>query len=227
VPVKGTYDDAFRMSLEYTARHGGLNRNTAYHPLTIEGKKTVGLEIWMQNGWRGPVHNRVPTGDGVILAGVHKAFLDLRAAGLIRKLPRLICVQAEKSCAIHANTSDGHLPQRAQPGDDRRFNFGLGSVERAPGAGAVVQSRGFSLVVSDSEIIRGQRVLASTAGVFAEPAAAAAAAALGKLRLLRKAQAKRTGRRSRHRPRPKGHRRCDEGRPNAPASFPPRRPDSP
>ena len=47
--MRGTYDDAFRLSLEYTARKGGLNRNTAYHPLTIEGKKTVGLEIYQQN----------------------------------------------------------------------------------------------------------------------------------------------------------------------------------
>jgi threonine synthase len=50
IPVRGSYDDAFRLSLEYTARKGGLNRNTAYHPLTIEGKKTVGLEIYQQNG---------------------------------------------------------------------------------------------------------------------------------------------------------------------------------
>ena len=52
IPVKGTYDDAFRLSLEYTARKGGLNRNTAYHPLTIEGKKTVGLEIYSRTGAR-------------------------------------------------------------------------------------------------------------------------------------------------------------------------------
>ena len=44
-PGRGSYDDAFRLSLEYTAKSGGLNRNTAYHPLTIEGKKSVGLEI--------------------------------------------------------------------------------------------------------------------------------------------------------------------------------------
>jgi threonine synthase len=77
VTVRGTYDDAFRLSLEYTAKRGGLNRNTAYHPLTIEGKKTVGLEIWQQNNWRVPDVIFVPVGDGVILAGVYKAFKDL------------------------------------------------------------------------------------------------------------------------------------------------------
>src|SRR5450759_2825691 len=107
IPVRGSYDDAFRLSLEYTNRKGGLNRNTAYHPLTIEGKKTVGLEIWQQNGWRVPSVIVVPTGDGVILGGVYKAFHDLLAAGLISRLPRLVCVQAKKSDAIHHYIATG------------------------------------------------------------------------------------------------------------------------
>ena len=115
VPVRGTYDDAFRLSLAYTAGHGGLNRNTAYHPLTIEGKKTVGLEIWQQNGWRVPDAIVVPVGDGVILAGVFKAFQDLRAAGLISRLPRLVCVQAEKSNAIHRYITTGRYRNALHP----------------------------------------------------------------------------------------------------------------
>ena len=43
VPIRGTYDDAFRLSLEYTNSRGGLNRNTAYHPLTIEGSDSPPL----------------------------------------------------------------------------------------------------------------------------------------------------------------------------------------
>ncbi len=131
VPVEGTYDDAFRLSLEYTARHGGLNRNTAYHPLTIEGKKTVGLEIWQQNAWRPPSVIVVPTGDGVILAGVHKAFEDLREAGLISQPPRLVCVagrELERDPPLHP---DRALPRRGPPVDDRRLDLGLGAVERA------------------------------------------------------------------------------------------------
>ena len=116
IPVKGTYDDAFRLSLEYTARKGGLNRNTAYHPLTIEGKKTVGLEIYEQNGCRAPDAIIVPVGDGVILSGVYKAFYDLKAAGLIARLPRLVCVQAERSAAIHHYIRTGkYRDARARP----------------------------------------------------------------------------------------------------------------
>jgi len=90
IPIQGTYDDAFRLSLEYTARRGGLNRNTAYHPLTIEGKKSVGLEILQQNNFKTPDVILVPTGDGVIISGVFKAFYDAKAAGLIQKIPLMI-----------------------------------------------------------------------------------------------------------------------------------------
>jgi threonine synthase len=182
VPVKGTYDDAFRLSLEYTARHGGLNRNTAYHPLTIEGKKTAGLEIWMQNRWRAPSVVLVPTGDGVILAGVAKAFEDLLAARLIPELPRLVCVQAERSDAIHRYIETGRYRAARNPATVAdSISVSVPSNAHLARA-AVMRSGGASLTVSDKEIMEGQRVLAATSGVFAEPAAAAAAAALMKLR---------------------------------------------
>ncbi|HUJ73453.1 MAG TPA: pyridoxal-phosphate dependent enzyme, partial [bacterium] len=50
VPVEGTYDDAYALSIAYTGARGGINRNTAYNPFTVEGKKTVSLEIYNQVG---------------------------------------------------------------------------------------------------------------------------------------------------------------------------------
>jgi threonine synthase len=182
VPLQGTYDDAFRLSLEYSAKRGGLNRNTAYHPLTIEGKKTVGLEIWQQNRWRVPDVILVPTGDGVILAGVHKAFYDLKAAGLISRLPRLVCVQAESSDAIHRYVESGVYEDAARP-DTVADSISVSIPANAHWARRViVESGGFSLTVSDREILDGQRVLAARTGVFAEPSCAAGVAALRKLR---------------------------------------------
>jgi len=66
--VQGTYDQAFDESLAYSAATGVLSRNTAYNPLTIEGKKTASFEIVRDLG-TAPDHVFVPTGDGVILAG--------------------------------------------------------------------------------------------------------------------------------------------------------------
>jgi len=182
IPVRGTYDDAFRLSLEYTARKGGLNRNTAYHPLTIEGKKTVGLEIYEQNGFKAPDVILVPVGDGVIISGVFKAFCDLKAAGLIARLPRLVCVQAEGSAAIHHYLRTGEYRNTARPAT-LADSISVSIPSNAHLARkAVLETRGFSITVSDKEILRGQRTLAEKAGVFAEPAAAATVAALTKLR---------------------------------------------
>jgi threonine synthase len=185
IPIKGTYDDAFRLSLEYTAGRGGLNRNTAYHPLTIEGKKTVGLEILQQNKFKTPDVILVPTGDGVIISGVFKAFYDAKAAGLISKLPRLICVQAATSAAIHHYITRGTYRNADRP-QTIADSISVSIPSNAHMARAAVrESGGLSVTVTDAEILDGQKLLAAKAGVFAEPAAAATVAALKKLRKLR------------------------------------------
>ncbi len=181
VPVKGTYDDAFRLSLEYTAQRGGLNRNTAYHPLTIEGKKTAGLEIWAQLGFQVPDAILVSAGDGVILGGVHKAFVDLQRAGLIQRLPRLIGVQAEKSDAIHRFVRTGIYSDAPDP-STRADSISVVCPSNAHGARrAILESKGLTLTVSDDEILGAQARLLSRTGIFAEPAGAAALAGLIKL----------------------------------------------
>jgi len=180
VRIKGTYDDAFRLSLEYTDQRGGLNRNTAYHPLTIEGKKTAAFEIFAQCGGRAPAAVVVPVGDGVIIAGVFKGFRDLMEAGLIDRVPRLIAVQAEKSDAIHRLITTGQFSSAPSP-DTVADSISVATPCNAPlAARAVKESDGFSLTVTDEEILDGQRLLAKTTGIFAEPAAAAAVAGLGK-----------------------------------------------
>jgi len=181
VPVKGSYDDAFRLSLEYTARRGGLNRNTAYHPLTLEGKKTVALEIWAQLGYRVPEAIVVSMGDGVILGGVHKGFLDLQRAGLIDRLPRLIGVQAERSDAIHRYVTTGQYSDAPDPAT-LADSISVTCPSNAHGARrAVLESGGFTLTVSDPEILAAQALCAARTGIFTEPAGAAALAGLAKL----------------------------------------------
>ncbi len=178
VPVAGTYDDAFALSLAYTTHEGGLNRNTAYHPLTIEGKKTVGLEIFAQSGMKVPDVIAVSAGDGVILHGVHKAFTDLRAAGSIHSLPRLLCVQAATSDAIHRYVTTGVYADAANP-VTAADSISVRTPSNAHMARrAVVESKGMSVTVTDDEIRSAQALLARTTGIFAEPAAATAVAGL-------------------------------------------------
>jgi threonine synthase len=181
VTVKGSYDDAFRLSLDYTAARGGLNRNTAYHPLTLEGKKTVSLEIYDQLGGRAPDAVLVPVGDGVILAGVHKGFLDLLRLGLIDRLPRLIAVQAERSDAIHRYFATGSYSDAHDPGTVAD-SISVACPSHAHGAvRALRESDGLALTVTDAAILDAQARLARSTGIFAEPAAAAALAGLEQL----------------------------------------------
>ena len=181
VPLKGTYDDAFRLSLEYTDKRGGLNRNTAYHPLTIEGKKTAGLEIWAQLGYRVPDAIFVSVGDGVILGGVYKAFVDLKRAGLIERLPQLIGVQAETSDAIHRYVQTGVYSDAVHP-TTRADSISVTCPSNAHGARrAILESGGRTITVSDEEIFTAQSRLTSRTGIFTEPAGAAALAGLVKL----------------------------------------------
>jgi threonine synthase len=181
VPVKGTYDDAFRLSLDYTDQRGGLNRNTAYHPLTLEGKKTAALEIWAQLGFQAPDAVAVSVGDGVILGGLHKGFLDLRRAGLIERLPRLIGVQAESSDAIHRYVQTGQYLDAANPAT-RADSISVTCPSNAHGARRAIQdSAGLTLTVTDEEILSAQARLAAATGIFTEPAGATALAGLAKV----------------------------------------------
>ena len=178
--VKGTYDDAFRLSLEYTEKNKGLNRNTAYHPLTIEGKKSAGLEIFIQNGFKVPDAILVPVGDGVIISGIYKAFYDLKEAGITEKLPKLVCVQAESSNAIHNFIQTGVYKNAVNPVTVADSISVSAPSNAFMAVKAVKESNGFSVTVSDDEIMVAQRELAMSAGIFAEPSCSTVLAALKK-----------------------------------------------
>ena len=179
VPVKGSYDDAFVLSIEYTKRHGGINRNTAYNPMTIEGKKSVSIEIFEDLGRRVPDVIYVPVGDGCIIAGVAKGFSDLRKAGLIDKVPRLVACQSTRSDAIsRAIDKDDYRAISATTRADS-ISVDLPANGRMA-ARYVKESGGWAVTVTDEEILDSQLTLTRYAGVLAEPAAAAAYAALEK-----------------------------------------------
>ncbi len=175
IPVQGSYDTAYDLSLAYSQRTHALSRNTAYNPLTIEGKKTVALELGLQMA-PPPAHVFVPTGDAVILAGVYRGFQDLIRAGMLQGMPRVYAVQAQGSNALARALRQGDFgtPQKARTLADsiaveipRNGYYALRLLNLYQGT--VVE-------VTDQEILEAQHLLASKAGLFAEPAAAAALA---------------------------------------------------
>jgi threonine synthase len=173
VPVKGSYDDAFALSIVYTEKFGGINRNTAYNPMTIEGKKSVSIELFEQLGRKAPDIVYVPVGDGCIYAGVFKGFADLLQAGLIEKLPKIVCVQSTQSNAISQAWKTGVFS--VVDATTRADSISVSSPANGRMAVRYIQESGaWATEVTDEEILEAQMELTAQAGIFVEPAAACA-----------------------------------------------------
>lgn len=190
VTVAGTYDQAFDLSLEYSLRSGSLSRNTAYNPLTIEGKKTVAYEIVdaLRTGGAGaPHHVFVPTGDGVILAGVYRGFENLVKLGRLERVPVVWACQAEGSSAIARALASGRSGAEAfdEPRPSRTLADSIAVDVPRNGIHALQKLRqhgGAAVTVSDEEILAAQKALAAGSGLFAEPSSSAAFAGWMKVR---------------------------------------------
>lgn len=170
--LKGTYDDAFDICIKSSEEFGWYNRNTAFNPYTLEGKKTVSLEIWEQLGGRVPDKVFVSVGDGVIYGGVYKGFFDLYSLGLIDKIPEVIGVQAEGSAPIVKAFNKGK--ERVTPLENPKTiadSISVGIPRN--GVMALKYARkwnGRFISVSDEEILSTIPFLGKLTGIFGEPA---------------------------------------------------------
>lgn len=181
VLVNGTYTDAFELCMEAVEEYGWYNRNTGYNPFMTEGKKTATLEILEELEWEAPDAIFVSVGDGSIIGGVHKAVKDAFALGWIDRVPRIFGIQAEGS---------DYLVQAFEDGEDVLTKPAISAVtiadsisadlprDRIKAMGAVTETGGAYLRVSDDEILAAIPTLARGSGVFAEPAGAAPYAGL-------------------------------------------------
>jgi threonine synthase len=179
--VKGTYDDAFELCLQASKKYGWYNRNTGYNPYMCEGKKTAAFEICEQLDWDAPDRIFVSVGDGCIIGGLHKGLKDLMALGWIDRMPKLMGIQAAGSNYLYQawrNNEDilTKPPVNAQTVADS-ISAGL-PRDRIKALAAVKETGGAYISISDDDILRAIPELARGAGVFAEPAGAAAYAGL-------------------------------------------------
>lgn len=173
--VDGNYDTAFDLSIRITEELGWFNRNTAFNPFTIEGKKTVAYELYRQTCGNLPDYIIVPVGDGVILSGVYKGFEDLFLLGIIQRLPVIVAVQSDHSDNLVRNYLSGDfvvkpattLADSISVDVPRNFNMAVRFLEKY---------QGVAITVSDQQIVEAAGRLARCSGVFTEPAGAAAVA---------------------------------------------------
>jgi threonine synthase len=181
--VRGTYDDAFELCAQAAKEFGWYNRNTGYNPYMTEGKKTASLEICEQMDWDAPERIFVSVGDGCVIGGVHKGLKDLMALGWIKKMPKLMGVQAAGSAALYEAWRTGIDAMQMTPIDAHTIADSISAglpADRIKGLAAVRETGGAYIKVTDEEILAAIPALARGSGVFAEPAGAASYAGLVK-----------------------------------------------
>jgi threonine synthase len=179
--VDGLISDCGRMVAERKEKEGWFDISTLKEPFRIEGKKTMGYELVEQLGWEYPAAVFYPTGGGVGLIGMWKAFAELEELGWVRpgKRPRMIAVQSS-GCAPVVRAFETHQAASMMWANAATFASGL-RVPKPYGdyimLEILAQSGGLALAFSDEEILASLKDWARNEGIFLSPEGAAATAA--------------------------------------------------
>ena len=184
VKLNGLISDCGKYVAERKDREGWYDVSTLKEPYRVEGKKTMGYELWEQFAGRLPDVILYPTGGGVGLIGMCKAFDEMQEMGWIGpERPRMVAVQAE-GCAPIVKAWDAHRESAEFFANAATIASGL----RVPGPlGDLMiikmlhQTNGTALTVTDNEMLEAGRELARTEGIFAAPEGAATVIAARKL----------------------------------------------
>jgi threonine synthase len=182
--VDGLISDCARLMAERQAGEGWFDVSTLKEPYRIEGKKTMGYEVAEQFHWELPGAIFYPTGGGVGLIGMWKAFAEMEQMGWVSgKRPKMIAVQAS-GCqpvvrAFHEGASRSQFFENAATvASGLRVPKPLGDFLILE---AVRASGGTAIALDDDEILSAGIELATQEGMFAAPEGAACVAALRRL----------------------------------------------
>jgi threonine synthase len=184
VKLNGLISDCGKYVAEHKDREGWYDVSTLKEPYRIEGKKTMGYELWEQFGGKLPDVILYPTGGGVGLIGMCKAFDEMQEMGWIdAERPRMVAIQAEgcapivKAWEAHQNSAQ-FFPNAATVASGLRVPGPLGDqlILRM-----LRQTKGTALTVTDDEMLHAGSELASLEGIFAAPEGAATVIAARKL----------------------------------------------
>jgi threonine synthase len=178
--VDGLISDCAKMVNERKQAEGWFDISTLKEPFRVEGKKTMGYEVAEQLDWQLPDAIFYPTGGGVGMIGMWKAFDEMEQLGWIgSKRPKMIAVQAS-GCAPVAKAWDEHKPVAEMWQDAQTMAAGLRVPK--PYADYIIldilkQSHGTAIAVTDDQMFEAMKEWASKDGVFAAPEGAATLAA--------------------------------------------------
>ena len=183
--VDGVISDAGAMIAEAVAGDGWFDVATLKEPYRIEGKKTMGFELAEQLGWTMPDVVVYPTGGGVGLIGIEKAFRELLELGWVEgDMPRFVAVQASGCAPVVAAFERGDRTCEPWP-DARTIAFGI-TVPKPLGdflvMDALYSSDGRAIAVDDDELLEDLALCGRLEGHYLCPEGAATLTAVRKLR---------------------------------------------
>ena len=179
--VDGLISDCGRMVAERKEKEGWFDTSTLKEPFRVEGKKTMGYELVEQLGWEYPAAVFYPTGGGVGLIGMWKAFGELEELGWVRpgKRPRMIAVQSAGCAPVARGFEQGEKTSRMWQ-NAATFASGL-RVPKPYGDYITLEilreSGGVALSITDEQILASLKDWAKNEGIFLSPEGAAATAA--------------------------------------------------
>lgn len=187
VRTAGDVAAALRLVREASEKLGWINLATTYQsPYPTEGNKTVAYELAVQLGWRTPDWVVVPIGAGPLLAGIYRGFAELKAFGLVDRIPRLAGIQASGCAPIYESFRHGAAAVREW---DRVTTMAKGIADPLRGYAEdgtytltlIRQSGGTAVAVDDAAILAARDRLRLEEGIFVEPTGAVALAGVLKM----------------------------------------------
>ena len=183
--IEGSIATAGKVAANVAPQLGWFDLSTLKEPYRLEGKKTIGLELAEQLGWRMPDVLLYPTGGGTGLVGIPKGYEELRAMGwLSGALPRFFAVQAEGCAPVVKAFADGAETTTAW---ENPTTHAAGLRVPSPFAGRQMlrllrDTRGGAVAIGEAAIGEAQRLVARTEGIWTAPESAALVAALAQLK---------------------------------------------
>ena len=173
IQIEGNFDQALTIVKDLSVIHH-IELVNSINPYRIEGQKTAAMEVCDQLGDAPTVHV-LPVGNAGNITAYWKGYQQYRAANQSTRLPRMVGFQAAGAAPIVLGRIVDH-PQTVATairiGNPASWDAALVAVKESMGA---IDS------VSDEEILQAYTTVASTEGIFCEPASAASVAGVMKL----------------------------------------------
>jgi threonine synthase len=181
--VRGIYDDAVLKTKAFRAqKHVYLCGDYAYRG---EGEKSVGFEIIDQLEWQAPDYLVLPVGNATLFSSTYKALLELKTVGLLRKLPKLVAVQASGCAPVVKAVKEGHekISPISRPKTICSAIACGNPVDGIKALRALRKTKGLAVTVTDQEAMAARRELGTKEGLYVEVSGAVSYAGAKKLGL--------------------------------------------